>query len=148
MKNDIEYILFLRKGGRYRKATSLQKALSMLTGEELREWWRSIWTDIRGTSTRRGHPAPYPPKLAERLIRMFSFAGDTVLDPFAGTGSTAVAAVAAGRHSVSVEIDPGYVRMAGDNIRKAARQRRAAGAVHAELEYSAETQPRHVRGGR
>ena len=90
----------------------------------------------------------HPPKLAERLIRMFSFAGDTVLDPFAGTGSTAVAAVAAGRHSVSVEIDPGYVRMAEDNIRKAVRQRRAVGAVHAELEFSAETQPRHVRGGR
>ena len=148
VKNDIEYILFLRKGGRYRKVTSLQKALSMLTGEELQEWWRSIWADIRGTSTRRSHPAPYPTKLAERLIRMFSFAGDTVLDPFAGTGSTAVAAIAAGRHSVSVEIDPGYVRMAGDNIRKAVRQRRAAGAVHAELEYSDETQPRHVRGGR
>ena len=148
IKNDIEYILFLRKGGQYRKVTSLQKALSMLTGEELREWWRSIWTDIRGTSTRRGHPAPYPPKLAERLIRMFSFAGDIVLDPFAGTGSTGVAAVAAGRHSISVEIDPGYVRMAEDNIRKAARQRRVAGAVHAELECSAETQPRHVRGGR
>ena len=47
---------------------------------------------------------------------MFSFAGDVVLDPFAGTGSTAVAAVAAGCHSVSVEIDSGYVRMAEDNI--------------------------------
>ena len=79
---------------------------------------------------------------------MFSFAGDVVLDPFAGTGSTAVAAVAAGCHSVSVEIDSGYVRMAEDNIRKAARQRRVAGAVHAELECSAETQPGHVRGGR
>ena len=120
----------------------------MLIGEELREWWRSIWTDIRGTSTRRGHPAPYPLKLAEWLIRMFSFVGDIVLDPFAGTGSTGVAAIAAGRHSVSVEIDPGYVRMAEDNIRKVARQRRVAGAVHAELECSAETQPRHVRGGR
>ena len=148
VKNDIEYILFLRKGGQYRKATSLQKALSMLTGEELREWWRSIWTDVPGTSTRRGHPAPYPPKLAERLIRMFSFAGDTVLDPFAGTGSTAVAAVAAGRHSVSVEVHPGYVRMAGDEIRKAAKQRRATGAIHADVENSTETQPRRIRGGR
>ena len=80
-----------------------------------------------------------------RLIRMFSFAGDTLLDPPAGTGSTAVAA---GRHSVSIEIDPGYVRMAGGNIRQAAGQRGVAGGVHAELEYSAETQPRHVRGGR
>ena len=146
VKNDIEYILFLRKGGQYRKVTPLQKALSMLTGQELGEWWRSIWTDIPGTSTRRGHPAPYPAKLAERLIRMFSFAGDTVLDPFAGTGSTAIAAIAAGRHSVNVEIDPGYIRIAEGNIRKAAGQR-PAGAVHADLEQSAETQPRTVRVG-
>ena len=88
VKNDIEYILFMRKGGEYRKPEPLQKALSMLSKVEMQAWWRSIWTDIRGASTRTGHPAPYPTALAERLIRMFSFAGDTVLDPFAGTGST------------------------------------------------------------
>ena len=95
VKNDIEYILFLRKGGGYRNASSLQKALSILTKEEMQSWWRSVWIDIRGASTRNGHPAPYPTKLAERLIRMFSFAGDIILDPFAGTGSTAIAAIAA-----------------------------------------------------
>ena len=146
VKNDIEYILFLRKGGQYRKVTALQKALSMLTSEELKELWRSIWTDVPGTSTRRGHPAPFPSKLAERLIRMFSFAGDTVLDPFAGTGSTAIAAIAAGRNSVSVEIDPGYVRMSGDNIREAAELCRAYGAIHADLECATEKQPKYIRG--
>jgi len=134
VKNDIEYILFLRKGGEYRKVNPLQKALSMLTKEEMQHWWRSIWTDIRGASTRAGHPAPYPAALAERLIRMFSFAGDTVLDPFAGTGSTAVAAVAAGRHSVSIEIDPGYVRMARENVERAIGLKRETGATVAELE--------------
>jgi DNA modification methylase len=84
IKNDIEYILFLRKGGEYRTAPSLQKALSMLTREEMKTWQRSIWTDLRGASTRDGHPAPYPVELADRLIKLFSFAGDTVLDPFAG----------------------------------------------------------------
>jgi modification methylase len=83
VKNDIEYILFMRKGGSYRKPEQLQKALSMLTKPEMQAWWRSIWTDVKGASTRGGHPAPYPAELAERLIRMFSFAGDTVLDPFA-----------------------------------------------------------------
>jgi site-specific DNA-methyltransferase (adenine-specific) len=83
VKNDVECILFLRKGGEYRRPTPLQKALSMLTKVEMQSWWRSIWTDIKGASTRGGHPAPYPVELAERLIRMFSFAGDTVLDPFA-----------------------------------------------------------------
>ncbi len=71
IKNDVEYILFLRKGGRYRTATQLQKILSMLTKEEMQGWFRSIWDDIKGTSTRVGHPAPYPVELAERLIKMF-----------------------------------------------------------------------------
>jgi len=133
VKNDIEYILFMRKGGEYRRVSPLQKALSILTKDEMQSWWRSLWIDIRGASTRAGHPAPYPPALAERLIRMFSFAGDTVLDPFTGTGSTGVAAIATGRNSINVEIDHGYVKIAQDNIRKAVAQRRERGAVHAEL---------------
>ena len=136
VKNDVEYILFLRKGGAYRKVTPLQKALSVLTKDEMQSWWRSVWTDIRGASTRNGHPAPFPPVLAERLIRMFSFAGDLVLDPFLGTGSTAIAAVAAGRNSIGVEIDPGYVEIAGDNIRKAIAQLRNTGALRAEFVHS------------
>lgn len=131
VKNDVEYILFLRKGGEYRKPTNLQKALSMLTKEEMQNWWRSIWTDIRGASTRAGHPAPYPAALAERLIKMFSFAGDTVLDPFLGTGSTTIAAVAAGRNSIGIEVDPGYLKMASDNITAAAAVTQKAGAVEA-----------------
>ena len=138
VKNDIEYVLFLRKGGAYRKATPLQKALSMLTKEEMQGWWRPVWTDIRGASTRNGHPAPYPPELAERLIRMFSFAGDVVLDPFAGTGSTTVAAVASGRNSTAVEIDSGYVRIAADNIRKAIVKGRDTGTARAEFDNFAE----------
>lgn len=78
VKNDIEYILFLRKGGEYRTTPTLQKALSMLTKEEMKAWFRSIWSDLRGASTRDGHPAPYPIEIAERLIKMFSFAGDTI----------------------------------------------------------------------
>ena len=87
IKNDIEYVLFLRKGIGYRSPSRTQRALLMLTKAEVQRWFRSVWTDIRGASTRAGHPAPYPPELADRLIRMFSFAGATVLDPFAGSGS-------------------------------------------------------------
>jgi len=133
VKNDMEYILFMRKGGEYRKVEPLQKALSMLTKPEMQAWWRSVWTDIRGASTRAGHPAPYPSILAERLIRMFSFAGDTVLDPFGGTGSTGVAAVNAGRNSISFDIEPDYVQMARTNIAKSIAQTRDTGAVAAEL---------------
>ncbi|HVC44034.1 MAG TPA: site-specific DNA-methyltransferase [Candidatus Binataceae bacterium] len=133
VKNDIEYILFLRKGGEYRSVKPLQKVLSILTKEEMQSWWRSVWTDVRGASTKSGHPAPYPPILAERLIRMFSFAGDTVLDPFCGTGSTAIAAITAGRNSVSVDIEPSYVDIARRNIDGAIRQGRMFGAVDAVL---------------
>lgn len=133
VKNDIEYVLFLRKGGEYRKVEVLQKALSMLTKDEMQAWWRSIWTDIKGASTRNGHPAPYPVYLAERLIRMFSFAGDIILDPFAGTGSTAVAAINAGRHSISFDIEPTYLDLAEANLTRLSDTRREVGAIHASV---------------
>lgn len=133
VKNDIEHILFLRKGGRYRKPSALQKALSMVTKSEMQSWWRSLWIDIKGASTRSGHPAPFPAELAERLIRMFSFAGDTILDPFAGTGTTNLAALAAGRNSIGVEIEPAYLAMARERLVRAANRDRAAGAIKASI---------------
>lgn len=129
VKNDVEFILFLRKGGEYRKPKPLQKALSMLTKEEMQTWWQPIWTDIRGASTRNGHPAPYPVVLAERLVRMFSFAGDVVLDPFSGTCATAVAAYRAGRNSISNEIDPLYFDIGSENIDAAVREQPLFGSV-------------------
>ena len=60
VKNDIEYILFMRKGGKYRTVTHQQKILSMLTKEEMQSWFRSIWTDVKGASTRRRHLGPVP----------------------------------------------------------------------------------------
>jgi len=133
VKNDIEYILFLRKGGEYRTTPALQKALSMLTKDEMKAWFRSIWADLRGASTRDGHPAPFPIELAERLIKMFSFAGDTILDPFAGTGSTSQAAIIAGRNSIASDIEPAYIEIAWQRIMRAARQRRFVGAIEAEV---------------
>lgn len=129
IKNDIEYVLFLRKGGRYRSVMPIQKALSMISREEMQGWMRSIWTDIRGTSTRNGHPAPYPVELAERLIRMFSFAGDTVLDPFVGTGSTSLAALNAGRNSIGSDVEPAYLSAAYEKLGTASNSPRSTGAV-------------------
>ncbi len=110
IKNDIEFILMQRKPGGYRSPSPAARALSMISASDHREWFRQIWT-IPGAST-RDHPAPYPLALASRLIRMFSFVGDTVLDPFLGTGTTSVAAACAGRHSVGVEVDGEYLDMA------------------------------------
>jgi modification methylase len=132
IKNDVEHVLFFRKGGKYRSVSMAAKALSMLSKAEMQAWFRSIWTDVPGTSTSK-HPAPYPVELSSRLIRMFSFAGDTVLDPFLGTGTTIVSAMQTGRNSIGVELDPAYARHAIARCRKELLQPRGVGATDLSL---------------
>ena len=110
IKNDIEFILMERKPGGYRKPTDEQRKLSMIEKADFDAWFQQFWT-ITGASTRE-HPAPFPLELANRLVRMFSFYGDTVLDPFAGTATTLVGAVQAGRNAIGVEVDPKYFKIA------------------------------------
>ncbi len=117
IKNDIEFILMLRKPGGYRKPTDAQRVLSLISVENHRKWFQQIWTGLTGAST-RNHPAPFPVELAERLIRMFSFVGDTVLDPFMGTGSTNLSAARWGRYSIGCEIDPQYYEYACNRLRE------------------------------
>ena len=137
VKNDFEYILFLRKGGTYRSPSPVQKALSILSKDEMKSWLRTSWSDIKGESTRKGHPAPYPVGLAERLIRLFSFAGDTVLDPFAGCGSTTLAAIHTGRNSIGVEIEPQYLRLAQDRVQTALLVRKNSHLLDVAVESDA-----------
>ena len=137
VKNDFEYILFLRKGGTYRSPSPVQKALSMLSKDEMRNWLRTSWADIKGESTRKGHPAPYPVELAERLIRLFSFAGDTVLDPFVGCGSTSLAAVFTGRHSIGVDIERQYLQLARERMQSALLVRNNAHQLDVAVESDA-----------
>jgi modification methylase len=108
VKNDVENILFFRKPGGYRSPTAEQEKRSFIETEDYMRWFAPIWTDVKG-QIRKDHPAPFPVEVPRRLIRMFSFTGDVVLDPFAGTGTTALAALETGRNSISVEIDSGYV---------------------------------------
>ena len=108
IKNDIEYILMQRKPGGYRSASLEQRVLSVIPKAQHRKWFRQVWDGPTGASS-RVHPAPYPEELAERLIRMFSFVGDRVLDPFMGTGTTLVAAARCGRNGVGIDIEPTYV---------------------------------------
>lgn len=105
IKNDIEYILMQRKHGAYRKPSLATRILSIISDENYKQWFQAIWSNVVGASTRY-HPAPYPEELAERLIRMFSFVGDTILDPFMGTGTTVIAAEKWGRNSIGVEVEP------------------------------------------
>jgi len=111
IKNDIEFILMERKPGGYRTPSLAARILSVISAENHQLWFQQIWTGVTGASTKH-HPAPYPLELAERLVRMFSFVGDTVLDPFLGTGTTSVAASRWGRNSVGTEVDPHYFDLA------------------------------------
>jgi site-specific DNA-methyltransferase (adenine-specific) len=109
IKSDMEFILMQRKPGGYRQPTNGQRDGSRLSKKEFDEWFQQIW-NITGASTKH-HPAPFPLELALRLVRMFSFTGDTVLDPFCGSGTTLVAALKTGRNSIGVDIEPEYCRM-------------------------------------
>jgi site-specific DNA-methyltransferase (adenine-specific) len=82
----------------------------MISKEEYGEWFRQFW-NLGGAST-KVHPAPFPLELAYRLVRMFSFWGDTVLDPFCGSGTTMAAAMKCGRNSIGIELDPEYCKLA------------------------------------
>jgi site-specific DNA-methyltransferase (adenine-specific) len=110
IKNDIEFILMQRKPGGYRQPTENQREASRIPKGDFDRWFQQIW-NITGASTKH-HPAPFPLELANRLVRMFSFVGDTVLDPFCGSGTTMVAALRAGRSSIGIEIDADYCRIA------------------------------------
>jgi site-specific DNA-methyltransferase (adenine-specific) len=108
IKNDVEYILILRKPGGYRKPTPVQRALSILERDDHDRWFRQIWNDVPGQIRLQGHPAPFPKEVPIRLISMFSFVGDTVLDPFCGTGTTTAAAMELHRASIGYELEPRY----------------------------------------
>ena len=116
IKNDRETIVMLRKPGGYRKPTAEMERQSRIAKDDYFRWFSPIWSDVTGAST-RNHPAPYPVEIPRRLVSMFSFIGDTVVDPFAGTGTTAEAAAVTGRNSVSLDIEPGYVRRSVDRLR-------------------------------
>jgi DNA modification methylase len=118
-----------RKSGGYRAPDIPTKILSVISAENYRKWFQQIWTGVTGASTKH-HPAPYPIELAERLVRMFSFVGDTVLDPFMGTGTTTVASAKWGRNSIGFEIDPHYYKLAEKRIAEDTSSLFSAAEIH------------------
>ncbi|RMH05554.1 MAG: site-specific DNA-methyltransferase [Nitrospirae bacterium] len=131
IKNDIEFILMQRKPGGYRNPSTAVRVLSVISADNYQRWFQQIWTGLTGASTRE-HPAPYPIELAERLIRMFSFVGDVVLDPFMGIGTTAIAAARCGRNSIGCEVDDRYFEMAEQRIRAETAGLFSAAAIEVE----------------
>jgi site-specific DNA-methyltransferase (adenine-specific) len=110
-----EYILVFSKGEYGRPAAG---KVSTITREQFMEWTKSIWTMNTESAKRVGHPAPFPEELPYRLIQLYSFKNDVILDPFMGSGTTALAALKTGRRFVGYDIDKEYVRLAERRIRE------------------------------
>ncbi len=102
-----EYIVLFRKQGEWRMPPKEIKEQSRLTKEQRSRWFRGIWDDIHPVQ-RGDHEAAFPVELPRRLIRMYTFWGETVLDPFLGSGTTAEAAADEGRNSIGYEINPEF----------------------------------------
>ena len=113
--NTVEFINIFVKDGRPEKISKALKEQSRLNKEEWREYISSIWR-FKPELNRR-HPAPFPLELPKRLIKLFSFKNDVILDPFMGSGTTAVAAVQSGRHYAGYEINGDYIRMTEERLK-------------------------------
>ena len=97
----------------WRKRTS---GVSDLTRDEFMDWVRGVWRIKPESAKRAEHPAPFPLELPKRCIKLFSYVGDTVLDPFAGSDTTLLAAIMHNRHAIGVEIEPAYCELAKQRI--------------------------------
>lgn len=103
-----EYVLVFRKLGQWKKPQdSVAVEKSRLTKEQRQSWFRGVWDDIR-PDRQDEHAAMFPLELPSRIIRMYSFWGETILDPFMGSGTTALAAALHGRHSAGYEVNPSF----------------------------------------
>lgn len=117
IKNDIEYVLIFRKPGKYRSVDEHTAMLSRLDEHEFKEYFRQVWR-MNGCRV-DNHPAPFSIELAKRLVKMFSYVGDTVLDPFLGSGTTTLAAIYTSRNSIGYEVERSYVELAKNRIKRA-----------------------------
>jgi DNA modification methylase len=122
---DYEHIHVFRRQGTPRKPAAEVREASALTKDEWKVFFSGHWNI--GGARKRGHEAPFPEEVPRRLIRMFSFVGDTVLDPFMGTGTTARAALSLGRHCVGYEINPRFVAEAAQALGRLLVEVREAG---------------------
>ena len=109
-----EYILVFSKGA-FKRQNTLQKE-STISKVEFLEFTKSVWAFRAEPAKKIGHPAPFPLELPYRLVQLYSFKDDVVLDPFMGSGQTAIAALKAGRHYIGYELNPDYVSLANTRI--------------------------------
>ena len=113
-----EYILIFSKGNYKRERNKNEKEIKKdtITRDDFMEWTKSIWNFKSESAKRIGHPAPFPIELPFRLIQIFSFEGDIVLDPFMGSGTTGVAALKSKRKFIGFDTSKKYVEMADKRV--------------------------------
>ena len=111
-----EYILVFSKETFSRENPNKRK--STISRDEFLEFTKSIWTFPAESAHKIGHPAPFPVELPYRCIQLYTYEGEIVLDPFMGSGQTAIAAIKTGRHYIGYEIEEKYVRLAEKRIKK------------------------------
>jgi len=110
-----EYILVFSKGTFSRKNINQRK--NTISREEFLEFTKSVWTFPAESARKIGHPAPFPVELPYRLIQLYTYEGEVVLDPFVGSGQAAIAAIKTKRHYEGYDIDEEYVKLAERRIR-------------------------------
>ena len=108
-----EYILIFSKGDYKREKVNKENSISK---EQFMEWTKSLWTMNAESARRIGHPAPFPEELPNRLIQLYSFKKDIILDPFMGSGTTAISALKSERNYVGYEISKEYIQLAEKRI--------------------------------
>ena len=108
-----EYILVFSKDTFSRKRNDKENTISK---EDFLAWTKSIWTFPSASAKRIGHPAPFPEELPHRLIQLYTFEGDVVLDPFCGSGTTCLSALKSGRHYIGYDIEKKYIDLANERI--------------------------------
>ena len=112
-----EYCLVFNKG----RFDRVRRGRSTISKQEFLDATLSVWDLQPESASKVGHPAPFPVTLPRRFIELFTYAGDLVLDPFMGSGTTAVAAIEAGRHYAGYETDPAYIQIASERVARARR---------------------------
>jgi len=120
-----EYILIFCKETFSREKRGDRK--NTIKKEQFLEWTKSVWTFPAVSAKRIGHPAPFPEELPYRLIQLYSFKNDVVLDPFVGSGTTCLVALKTGRNYIGYDNNPEYVKLAEDRIKAYARQEQLFG---------------------
>lgn len=114
-----EYILVFNKGLYSRNSKNKENTIKK---EQFMEWTKSIWTFNPESAKKVRHPAPFPEELPYRLIQLYSFRNDIILDPFMGSGTTAVAALKSNRKYIGYEINREYIKIAEERINKYKKQ--------------------------